>query len=319
MNKKLYIQPIIFIYLQAILFPLIVYSQTNINSYLEQEFNLAGKRYQETQFYIMNSECINYALNGKRLSKDVYRLYLKWVPAKIAGKAGDEMTCVKFTVQFGDAPEVAIPVLENWSYSFQDGIDGKNQVFGIDHSKFENLKDSKDNLIPIGKAYHVYNAFIDFHGFCNVFAEPTARGNGIQDLKKISQKIVHAAAFSEPPTHLGKNILDGSFFKNGEITLEFKGLSVANDRGCALIGFDSGESSFKMIVNPAPDIEVVAVGSSHYKGDIYKDLNTNWVQRVVFNEIVVNEATMPMPPNKLNSVVERNVLIRNVSKEQLFY
>ncbi len=69
-----------------------------------------------------------------------------------------------------------------------------------------------------------------------------------------------------------------------------------------------------MIINPMPDIKVVAVGSSHCQGDIYKDLASNWVQKVTFNEIVVTEATMPMPPNKVNSVVERNVLIRNVGE-----
>ncbi len=317
MKKRLFKKPVTLIYFYLILFPFVANSQNMNHSYLKQEFNLAGERSQQTQFYVMKSECINYALDGKRLSKDVYRLYLKWDPAKIAEKPGEEMTCVKFTVQFGDSAEVVIPALANWSYSFKDGIDAQNQVFGIDHSKFENLKYSNGNLIPTDKAYHVYNAFIDFHAFCNVFAERITEGKGIQDLKKIGQKIVHAAAFSEAPTHLGKNIIAGSFFKNGEITLEFKGLSAVNDRGCALIGFDSGESSFKMIVKPMPDFEVVAVGSSHYKGDIYKDLASNWVQKVTFNEIVVTEATMPMPPNKVNSVVERNVLIDSVSEEAI--
>jgi len=318
MKEKLIIRFKIFACFFIILFPLKALSQQNVNSHLKQEFNLAGERSQETQFFVMKSECINYALDGKRVSKDVYKLYLKWTPAKIVEKDGDEYTCIKFLVQFGDAKEVTIPTLANWSYLYREGIDKKSQVFGIDHSKFENLKDSNNNLIPTDKAYHVYNAFIDFHGFCNVFAERTAEGNGIQDLKKIGQKIIHSAAFSEPPVHLGKNILAGSFFKNGEITLEFKGLSVANDRDCALIGFDSGESSFKMIVKPTPDFEVVAVGSSHYKGDIYKSLASNWVQKVTFNEIVVTEATMAMPPNKVNSVVERNVVIRNVSEGEFF-
>lgn len=314
MKKNLFIQLIIFISFLFVLFPSAVYSQQDNNSFLKQEFNLAGERSQETQFYVLKSELINYALDGKRLSKDIYKLFLKWVPTEVAEKEGDEYSCIKFIVQFGDGKEVTIPALANWSYLYREGIDEKSQVFGIDHSKFENLKDSNSNPIATDKAYHVYNAFIDFHGFCNVFAERTAGGNGIQDLKKIGQKIVHAAAFSEPPVHLGKNILEGSFFKNGEITLEFKGLSVANDRDCALIGFDSGESSFKMIVKPMPDFVVVAVGSSHYKGDIYKDLASNWVQKVTFNEIVVTEATMPMPPNKVNSVVERNLIIRNVTE-----
>lgn len=316
MKGKSIIQCKIFVLFFLILFSITARSQSKAVSCLKQEFDLAGKRSLETQLYLMKSECINYSLDGKRTGTDVYKLHLKWVRAKNAGQVDDKFTCVKFTVKFADAEEATIQALENWSYSFFDGIDEANQVFGIDHSKFENLKDSKGNLIPTNKAYHVYNAFIDFHAFCNVFAEPTAEGNGIQDLKKIGQKVVHAAAFSEAPTHLGKNNLDGSFFKNGEIILEFKGLSVANDRECTLIGFDSGESSFKMIVKPMPDFEVVAVGSSHYWGDIYKDLNSNWVQKVVLEEIVVAEATMPMPPNKVNSVVERNLVIQNVSEEE---
>jgi hypothetical protein len=317
MRQKSIIQPVIYISLLVMLVPHVTFAQKNNESCLKKEFDLAGKRSQQIQFYIMTSECINFELDGKRTGKDVYNLFLKWIPAATAGNARDEFTCLKFTVQFGDASEQTIPALENWSYSYDEGIDEKNQVFGIDHDKFENLKDSNENLVPTDKAYHIYNAFIDFHAFCNVFAEQTADGNGIQDLKKIGQTIVHSAAFSEPPTHLGKNISEGSFFKNGEITLEFKGLGIANDRECALIGVDSGESSFKMIVKPTPDFEVVAVGSSHYRGDIYKDLVSNWVQKVIFDEIVVTEVTLPMPPNKINSVVERNIVIQNVSQQEL--
>lgn len=316
MKEKIIIRLNIFVFLTVIFFPLIALSQQTISSVLNQEFNLAGNRSHETQYYVMQSELITYALDGKRMGKDIYKLHLEWVPAKMAGKAGDEFTCAKFTVQLGDAPQVTIPILANWSYSLSEGIDDKNQVFGIDHIKFENLKDSNGYLIPTDKAYHVYNAFIDFHAFCNVFSERTSEGNGIQNLKKIGRKIVHSAAFSEPPIHLGKDIAEGSFFKNGEITLEFKGLSLVNDKQCALLGVDSGESSFKMIVKPTPEFEVVAVGRSHYKGDIFKDLASNWVQKVVFDEMVVTEATMPMPPNKVNSIVERNIVILNVSKRE---
>ncbi len=162
----------------------------------------------------------------------------------------------------------------------------------------------------------LYNAFIDFHAFCNIFSETTSDEKGIQDLSRIGQKIIHAAAFSAPPTNLGKNISEGSFFKNGEITLEFKGLSIVNEKQCALIGVDSGESSFKMIMHPIDDMEIVTVGSSHYKGDIYKDITTNWVQKVTFDEVVISETKIPMPPNKINSIVERNIVIKNVSKDK---
>ncbi len=286
-------------------------------SILDQKFNLAGEPAQEIQYFLMESSLFSYALDGKRVGTDIFRLHLKYVPVKIAGKEGDEYTCVRFSIQQGNGPETTIPALKNWKYLFKEaGMDEQGQVFGINHSKFENLVVSDGSAIPPDKSYHFYNAFIDFHSFCNVFAGREPEGKGIQDLTQIGQKIVHAAAFSEPPVNLGTNISEGSFFKNGEITLEFKGLSVVNGKRCALIGYDSGESFFKIIMNPMPNMEVQTTGSSHYKGDIYKDLTTNWVQKATMIEFVISETTLPMPPNKINSVIERQIIIRNVSEEE---
>jgi len=288
----------------------IVIAQTS--SSLSKEFDLAGERSIEAQYYIMESKLVNYSLDGTRTGNDVFRLYLKYEPSE----QGEEYICTKFTVQLDDAPEVTVPVLDNWSYVYYPDIDEQGQVFGIDHSRFDNLKDENGNPIPPDKSYHVYNAFIDFHSFCNVFAQPTTEGRGIQDLTKIGQKIVHAAAFSEPPTNLGENIEDGSFFKNGEITLEFRGLGIVNDKTCAIIGYDSGESNYKMISKPMPNFEVITTGTSHYFGDIYKDLATNWVQKVTLAEFVVSETTLPMPPNTINSINEREIIIKNVNEEE---
>jgi hypothetical protein len=69
-------------------------------------------------------------------------------------------------------------------------------------------------------------------------------------------------------------------------------------------------------MKPTPEMEIQAVGSSHYKGDIHKDLATNWVQKVTMAEFVVSEVTLPMPPNKVNTVVERNIVIRNVGEKE---
>jgi hypothetical protein len=285
---------------------------------LPQTFGLAGKRSQATQYFLMESKLINYALDGERVGTTIYRLRLRCTPAKLANKAGDEYTCMRFTVQQANGSEVEIPALKNWAYIFQKPeTDEKGQLFGIDHGKFENLSDSEGKSLPTDQVYHVYNAFIDFHSFCNVFAERTTDGNGIQDLKRIGQKIVHAAAFSEPPVNLGSKILPGSSFKNGQITLEFKGLSVVNGKECALLEYDSGESSFKMIMKPAPLMEIQAAGSSHYLGDIYKDLATNWVQKATMIEFVVAEVTLPIPPKKVNTVVERHISILNVREDEL--
>jgi hypothetical protein len=111
---------------------------------------------------------------------------------------------------------------------------------------------------------------------------------------------------------VGSNVAKGSFFKNGEITLEFKGLCLVDNAPCAIVTVDSGQSSFKMIMNPGTDMEEMSVGSSHYKGDIYIDLATKWVRKVTFDELVITESTMPATRTRRNEVVERNITIRNV-------
>lgn len=292
-------------------------SSLSDKSILQRTFDLAGKRTQEPQYFFIETRLIQYALNGTRTGATIYRLCLKFVPEKKAAADGSEYVCARFTVQQDDDPEKEIPALTGWTYAFNaGGIDEKKQVFGIDHGRFENLMDSEGKPLPIEKSYHVYNTFIDFHAFCNVFAEPTTGGNGIQDLKRIGQKIVHAAAFSKPPVNLGNQVAEGSFFKNGKITLELKGVSIVHGKPCALVAYDSGESTFKMMMQPTPEMKIQTVGSSHYFGDIYKDLSTNWVQKVTMIETVVSETSLPMPPHKINAVIERQSVIQNVSAEE---
>ena len=298
---------------------LIAESSVQDDAILRQTFELGGERSQQAQYFLMESKMMTYALDGKRVGLDVFRLRLKCVPAKIAGKEADEYTCAKFTVQLGDQPEVEVPAMKNWTHVFKippTGVDEKGQTLGIDHTPFENLMDANGNAIPQDKTYHVYNAFIDFHAFCDIFADRVEDGPGIQDLKRIGQKIVHEAAFSEAPVNLGSNVSEDSTFKNGEVTLELKGLSQVAGATCALVGYDSGESSFQMKLEPMPNMEVKTVGSSHYKGDIYIDLATNWVRKATMDEVVVAETTLPMPPNKINSIIERHILIRNVTADE---
>lgn len=294
-------------------------AQTTGGNFLNRQFSLAGEHSPETQYFIMESQMITYALNGVRQGVDIFRLYLKCTPAKLSGKAGDEYTCMKFTVQLASSPEVEIPSLKGWSYMFNTiptGMDEKGQVFGIDHAKFNSVTDANGKAVPLDKAYHVYNAFIDFHAITGVFTEKAYGGKGIQDLTAIGQKIVHAAANSEAPVNLGENIEKGSIFKNGLVTLEFKGLSLVNGKECALIEYDSGESSFKMKMRPMPEMVVNTVGSSHYKGDIYKDLAGNWVQKANLFEMVVSETDVPSF-GKVNSVIERSITIKNVDEKEM--
>lgn len=281
---------------------------------LLQNFNLAVKHSNAEQTWKMETRVIYYSLNGERTGEDVYRLYLKCNPSNADSQKGDKYTCIKYTLQYNNGSEVEIPSLKNWSYIFDTSPNGQGiEMFGINHSKFDNLIDANGKSLPPDKNYLIYNSFIDFHAMCNVFSERVYDGNGIQDLHKIGQKIIHASANSEVPIELGGNIEKGSYFRNGKITLELEGLSLVKNQVCALLKYDSGESSFKMIMKPMPNMEVSTSGSSHYRGDIYKDMNTGWVQRATLNELVVSQTDLSFQQQKITSVIEREIELDNIT------
>ena len=310
--------------LQLIIILLLFFGSTHssiaqIENTLSGEFNLAGKRTNETQYFIFHTTFLNYQADGTRTGKDDLKLYLKCAPVQESGRDLFKYTCEKFVIQSGESEEVTIPSLKGWSYILKvdsTGMDTNGQVLGIPHNKFENLVDNLGSPVSQGVSYWVYNSFIDFHAFCDIFAEPMPGGNGIQKLTRLNQSIIHEIANSEAPVNLGSNVADGSFFKNGEITLSFTGLGFVNDATCALVNFDSGESSFKMKMIPAPGMEVNTVGSSHYKGMLFINTKTFWVEKVVMDEFVLSETQIPASPNKINSAVERNTLIKNVSESE---
>ena len=281
-------------------------------AFLGQKLDLAGVHSPETQYFRMESRLAMKGPTGATTSTDIYRLHLRCKPLGAAAADAEELTCLRFTAQLGSAPETAIPSLSGWTYIFRHvGADEKGQTLGIDHQKFESLVDANGDAVPPGNAYHVYNAFIDFHSFC-WFSERSRSGKGIQHLSRVGQRIIHAASYSAPSTGLGSMFAEGSHFRNGEVTLELKGIGLAGEKPCAIIGYDSGASSFTMIMNPAPSVEARTEGSSHYWGDIFKSLDTGWIQRATLHELVVSETNIPAVSKKLNAVVERSIEVRNV-------
>jgi len=284
---------------------------------LEQPYNLAGERTPGPQFFMLQTIITNYSLDGTRTGKEFYKLFLQCKPVEVNGKNVYKYTCSKFEIGSDDSDLVAIPALDNWSYIFGNtpgGYDNKGQVFGIEHSKFENLVDKNGQHISKPQAYWIYNSFIDFHSFCNVFAEPIHNGDGIQNLTHINQKIIHSASNSEAPVNLGGNIEEGSYYKNGLITLTFTGLGLVNDATCAIVTFDAGEGSFKMKMKPMPNMEITTVGSSHYKGNLFINISSFWVEKVIMDEFVLSETTIKGQSSKMNSVTERRTTINNVDK-----
>jgi len=289
---------------------------------LRQEFDLGGARSPGTRYFDIVTTLVSFGSDGKRGDAETFRAKLKCVSRGDATGAADQYTCRQFVYVKPDGTHVTIPALAGWTYPFkktETGYDEKGQVLGIDHSKFQQLTDSNGDGLGPDKSYFIYNTFIDFHAFCDEFAAPVAEGKGIQHLTRIGQRIVHAAAHSTPPTSLGSNVKEGSFFKNGEVTLTLKGLSIVDDAPCAVVEFDSGASSFQMLMEPLPDMEVKTIGASHYFGDIHVDLASRWPRKVDMRELIISETKVPIPgnaePMTVNSVQERQTVIRAVTKD----
>ncbi|MBI1936992.1 MAG: hypothetical protein HYS25_02605 [Ignavibacteriales bacterium] len=259
----------------------------------------------------MKTTVIVYAPDGTRKGREIFILNLRAEP--VDGKR-TKYTCEKFVYVNGDKIEKSIPSLSGWAYEFS--IDNVNRsdslVLGISHEPFEKLKDSDGNLLPADKSYFIYNSFIDFHAICDVFARETNGGNGIGNLKKIGDKIIHAASNSKPAINLGSNVKEGSYFQNGEVTLTLKGVGVVDKKLCALVEYDSGESSFNMQMEPMPNFAIDTKGGSHYFGDIYVDLETNWVAKADLSEFVVSETQIHSMKTKISTSVERQLIIEMI-------
>lgn len=281
---------------------------------LDADFDLGRPRTQTPHFYEMRMTSIQYEQDGARKPYHRLSILLKCTP----GDDGVEYTCVRMTAAT-DGLASDIPDLAGWSYVFradQTGSDSTGDMFGVHQDRFQGLADATGQLLALDLSYAVYNAFVDFHAMCNVFAEPTHDGAGVQDLKHVGDRIVHAAASSEPTVHLQGVTELGSTFRNGEITLSFKGLSVVNGAPSAIVAYDSGESSFVMAMEPAPGMRINVVGASHYFGDIYIDLESMWVAKAALSEFVVTDVTMDGNP-LANSVIERAISIRAVTEDAL--
>ena len=147
-----------------------------------------------------------------------------------------------------------------------------------------------------------------------------AHGGGIQDLRRIGQRTVHASAFSEPPVNLGAGIKEGSVFRNGEVTLEFKGIGLVDAVACAVVGYDSGESTLRMLIPMSSDKDIEVVGGSEYLGDLYIDLSTHWLRKATLDEFVINETRIPpmgqgAAAQAIPRYTVRHLTVRMISRE----
>ena len=156
-------------------------------------------------------------------------------------------------------------------------------------------------------AYQIKDVFVGFHSF-TALAERNTEDKGFQDLKRIGDRIIEESAGVETV------ILEGSTFKNGEVTIEFKGLSVVDGTPCAILHVDSGDGSFIMAFSHE-GMEIKTVGGTHYWADIYLDLASKWVKK---SEVTVVDMTKTTTGDQVldTTVVETTTLIKAVLKEE---
>jgi len=97
-------------------FPLVSCISCTGESFLRQEYDLVGERSAEPQYYHMERVIVVRADDGTRQSVERYSLRLMVKPDDQSAGETAKYTCVGFTLQKDDGPEVTIPSLEGWSH-----------------------------------------------------------------------------------------------------------------------------------------------------------------------------------------------------------
>lgn len=289
----------------------------NVPQALAGPFDFSIDRTPDTQYYHMQTQFVHLNFDGKRTGVETYLLRLRCVSAAISGKKLDEYTCQEFGLQLGNGSIVTIPVLRLFTYQFNQmsGVLDKGPMFGIPQEPFLGMKDSVGNQVPPDICYATYNNFVDFHALTDVFTRPMKYIKGIEQLRSIGDKIVHPGAFNEAPVSVTGVVRPGSVFRNGELTLELKAVSLVDNRPCALVNYDSGESTLRMAFIQNKSEDVLMEGGSEYMGDIYIDLASGWVRKVTLNEAVVTQTSTASRPAKIPGYTVRHILLRQMAPE----
>lgn len=304
--------------LAAVTFIAVGFEAEGGESILTRQYDLGKERSLEPQYYHMDVEIITRASDGSRANVETYSMRLMDKPVTLSDGKADRWTCAWFALKIGEGPEVTVPAMEGWSYDFNRGvgIDEHGQVLGIPHAKFESLTDNKGKKLDAVVAYQVYNQFVQFHTYVDEFATPDLEGGkGIQDLKSIGDRIVFDEFAEDLPLAVGLIIKEGSIYKAGVETLEFKGMSVVDGRPCVLLGMDGGEGSFTMVIEVMPNVNAKTVGGTRFFGDIYVDLASMWLKKA---EITVVDVTETRMGGKVvaNTTIESHYRIRAMTEKE---
>ena len=130
----------------------------------------------------------------------------------------------------------------------------------------------------------------------------------MESLRNPGDRVLHASALTNAPVTLGNTIKRGSTFHNGKVTRELKGVSVVDGAPCAIVGYDSGECTLKMIIALDKDLEGLMEGGSQYKGDMYID--SGWARKTTLDEFVITHAgTTDVTKPRIYGYTVRHILL----------
>jgi len=240
--------------------------------------------------------------DGHLLGSESYYLRLRYKPMGAQDGWADQFTCLELQLQVDDRPSVAVPELDGMTYTFNPaatGVDERSPLWGLPQGRFKSLTDGLGNLLTFSSRYAAYVSLIDFHSINDVFTKPMPFGNGIQNLKNVGQKVVHPASFMKAEVKFGTEVKSGSTYQNGEVTLELKGVGLVDGAPCAIVTYDAGTGTLRMVTVDLAGQESITNGISQYKGDIFIDLATRWIRKATLDEYGTMEISTEGSPSKV--------------------
>jgi hypothetical protein len=285
---------------------------------LRDDVRLPTVRIDDPHVYEIHVDMTIQAAQVDKSTSAAYRLDLDCLPSSDGVENTVHYRCRGFHILKDGKPESHIPSLENWSYEFAypaSDVAPEGNVFGLPNARFLGLIDSNGKEIGRQNDFLVYNAFTDYHVLCNVYAQPLLEGKGIEDLKKIGDRVLHGTSNTHAPLGNVPGLSEGSEFVHGEVHLSWKGLSRIQNRPCAIVGFQTTDNRYRMVIKPVSTFSVVTEGKSRHAGDLYIDLESGWVLRAEMSETVVSwtdingDASGP-------SVMHRSLTLHGRPREQ---
>lgn len=244
---------------------------------LNGTFDLGSAPVQKPRYYEAETRIFQFGPGGRRNLQATTRLHLQVGWKGEGAQAPRHYTCGRFAMSYGKAKqESTIPALAGWSYQLDDSDPAV--VFGIPHDRFKGLVDDAQRPIGPMEAMNVWCGFIDFHAALDSLLK-----DGAKALRRVGDHATVERGQKAPLDFEGV-LPKGAVFHIGDLAFHFDGIGRGENGPCALIRFDAGDSTIKI---PTGEKSSLSAGHSRYRGAIWVDLATRWMERCDWEEVVL--------------------------------